>query len=144
MNQFVTEVTEEMLRTAFADNNWDHIIVHFTDGSTIGITAYSSYYGDEPRKESHIEWYEVSWGIDWEGANKLSDVVRICNTHADITRRNLEEKNKLRAYFDKHIKDGNYTAEEWDWYSDWHKDCYGYRPHGIVCGEYINPHAVIC
>jgi hypothetical protein len=32
----------------------------------------------------------------------------------------------------------------WDFYSDWHKDVFGYRPHGIVCGEYINPHTVKC
>lgn len=31
--------------------------------------------------------------------------------------------------------------EDWQWYSDYHKDVFGYRPHGIVCGEYINPHA---
>jgi hypothetical protein len=30
--------------------------------------------------------------------------------------------------------------DTWGWYSDWHKEVFGYRPHGIVCGEYIDPH----
>lgn len=55
-----------------------------------------------------------------------------------------EEEPKLRAYFKEHIEGKSWDEIDddcWGWYSDWHKDVYGYRPHGIVCGEYINPHA---
>ena len=38
---------------------------------------------------------------------------------------------KLRAYYDQHIADREWNEidpECWDFYSDWHKDVYGYRP----------------
>ena len=28
-------------------------------------------------------------------------------------------------------------------YSDWHKDVFGFRPHGMVCGQYVSPYAAI-
>lgn len=70
---------------------------------------------------------------------------------------------KIREYFNKYFKGKTWeqiSAEQkaleeayeagkrgdelpdvgdWSWYSDWHKDTFGYRPHGIVCGEYIRP-----
>jgi hypothetical protein len=57
-------------------------------------------------------------------------------------------EDKIKAYFNRHFKGKTWeeisSNEElcdcWDFYSDWHKDCYGYRPHGIVCGEYIRPY----
>lgn len=55
-----------------------------------------------------------------------------------------ENEPKIREYFATHFEGKTWPEidpEEWSWYSDWHKDVFGYRPHGIVCGEYINPHA---
>ena len=60
----------------------------------------------------------------------------------------LENEPKLRQYFLDHffgktsdeIFGDKELAERWDSYSDWHKDVFGYRPHGIVCGIYINPY----
>lgn len=59
--------------------------------------------------------------------------------------RKYRERNepKIREYFTKHIKGKTWAEIDpgmWSFYSDWHKDVFGYRPHGIVCGEYINPH----
>ena len=58
-----------------------------------------------------------------------------------------ENESKVRDYFNQwfagktwdEIRDNEELYERWGFYSDWHKDCYGYRPHGIVCGEYIRP-----
>ena len=55
-----------------------------------------------------------------------------------------ENEPKIREYFRKHFAGKSWSeidANCWDFYSDWHKDVFGYRPHGIVCGEYINIHA---
>lgn len=54
-----------------------------------------------------------------------------------------ENEPKLRAYFAEHFAGKTWDeidGYDWSWYSDWHKDVFGYRPHGIVCGEYINPY----
>lgn len=51
---------------------------------------------------------------------------------------------KIREFFAEHIEGKEWKdidPDMWSFYSDWHKDVFGYRPHGIVCGEYINPHA---
>ena len=63
---------------------------------------------------------------------------------AEEKRYREENEPKIREYFAEHFEGKEWNdidPEEWDWYSDWHKDVFGYRPHGIVCGEYINPHA---
>jgi hypothetical protein len=59
--------------------------------------------------------------------------------------KSYREKNEplIREFFAKNIEGKAWAEiepETWEWYSDWHKDVFGYRPHGIVCGEYINPH----
>ena len=53
-----------------------------------------------------------------------------------------ENEPKIRAYFAKYIEGRPWDEidpQDWEFYSDWHKDVFGYRPHAIVCGEYVNP-----
>ena len=55
----------------------------------------------------------------------------------------IENEPKIREFFAEHIEGKTWKEidpEIFQFYSDWHKDVFGYRPHGIVCGEYINPH----
>lgn len=38
------------------------------------------------------------------------------------------------AFYEAHIKGKTWEEidpEDWSWYSDWHKDMYGYRPRSI-------------
>lgn len=78
--------------------------------------------------------------LDWVLYNREEMVYN----YLDEEKRYREENEpKIREFFAKHIE--GKTGEEidpevWQWYSDWHKDVFGYRPHGIVCGEYINPY----
>lgn len=43
-------------------------------------------------------------------------------------------------YSTEYLTEALELSERWSSYSDWHKDVFGFRPHGMVCGEYINPH----
>ena len=64
---------------------------------------------------------------------------------AEERRYREENEPKIREYFAKYIEGRTWDSidpNDWDFYSDWHKEVFGYRPHGIVCGEYINPHTV--
>lgn len=90
-------------------------------------------------------------------AEDFDDLVDIVMNHpakqnevlAEEQRYFAENEPKLRAYFSKYfegktweeIRQDEELYSRLDFYSDWHKNVYGYRPHGIVCGEYINPHA---
>lgn len=68
----------------------------------------------------------------------------IFNYQEEEERYRRENEPKIRKFFAEHLEGKSwYEVDDnlWDFYSDWHKDVFGYRPHGIVCGEYINPHA---
>jgi hypothetical protein len=44
----------------------------------------------------------------------------------------------LRRFYDEHIAGRDWSEidpEAWDWYSDYHKDVFGYRPKTINFGE---------
>lgn len=62
---------------------------------------------------------------------------------AEEKRYREENEPKIREYFAEHFEGktwDNIDPERWDFYSDWHKDVFGFRPHGIVCGVYVSPH----
>lgn len=45
-----------------------------------------------------------------------------------------ENQASFNAFYEKHIKGKTWDEidqEAWDFYSDWHKDMYGYRPRTI-------------
>jgi hypothetical protein len=45
-----------------------------------------------------------------------------------------ENQASFDAFYEKHIKDKTWEEidkETWDFYSDWHKDMYGFRPRTI-------------
>lgn len=58
-----------------------------------------------------------------------------------------ENEDKVRAFFEEYfegktwaeIRNNPELYDAWGFYSDWHKDCFGYRPHDIVCGVYVSP-----
>ena len=73
----------------------------------------------------------------------LKDTNLFYNVAEENEKYRRENEPKIREYFAKYIEGrtfNNIDPQDWDFYSDWHKDVFGYRPHGIVCGEYINPH----
>ena len=80
--------------------------------------------------------------LDWVLENRPE---MIYDYVAEERRYREENEPKIREFFAKHIEGKTWEEidpECWGSYSDWHKDVFGYRPHGIVCGEYINPHTV--
>lgn len=45
-----------------------------------------------------------------------------------------ENEDEFQAFYKEHIEGKSWeeiNPEDWDFYSDWHKDMYGYRPHSI-------------
>jgi hypothetical protein len=78
--------------------------------------------------------------LDWVLENRPE---MIYDYVAEERRYREENEPKIRQFFAEHFEGKTrkeIDPEYWGWYSDWHKDVFGYRPHGIVCGEYINPH----
>ena len=129
------DVTEEMLRDCFTQNNWETVILRYKDGTDISISADVTH-----PHNVRAEWSVDEYTIDWNGgryhasASSLAEVAQICNDHTSIEASQDEQKEKLHAYFNMYIKGGRYTDEEWEWYSDWHKEVFGHRPNGIAFG----------
>lgn len=131
---------EEMFK-AMADNNFDDTTFVLADGSTAVVTP--CYYG-EARPDFKLEdmdYFLVACeGLPWLSGDSLDKVAKNFNDILRLRNEADEEKIQLRKYFEEHEKTG-WVDGDWGWYSDWHKDVYGYRPHGHVCGVYVNPHA---
>ncbi|MBR4432324.1 MAG: hypothetical protein IKS76_03870 [Paludibacteraceae bacterium] len=89
--------------------------------------------------EKHLDFV----GDDWDYYYGIYTTV--CAVEDDEFR--AENEDKVRAIFKKYfegktideIRNDPELYDRWGYYSDYHKDCFGYRPHGVVCGEYINP-----
>lgn len=91
--------------------------------------------------------YEVTFDMLFE-AILLLNPEWLIDEAAEEEAYRLENEPKLRQYFLdnflgktwQEIEGDEALYDKWGFYSDWHKDVYGYRPHGIVCGVYINPY----
>lgn len=79
-------------------------------------------------------------GFESTGFNTIEEVAEYINNYAEHKNRLSSEKEKITKYFNEEISKGK---GDWDWYSDWHKDVFGFRPHGMVCGQYVSPYATM-
>lgn len=71
----------------------------------------------------------LEMGIDEKWDDAYSEYTRL-NDILD-ERYRAENQNEFNAFYEKHIKGKSYDEirpEDWDFYSDWHKDMYGFRP----------------
>lgn len=130
-------LTVAAAQDAIRANNFKDTAFTCDDGTI--VTVVPCFYVDEPKSFDDIDYYLVYGGLPWMGDDKLEKVINEINNYSKLVAESDAEKAKLRAYFDDHQKNG-WSDESWSWYSDWHKDVYGYRPHGFVCGVYVRPY----
>lgn len=67
-----------------------------------------------------------AWNEAYKEYNRLRDV--------QDERFRAENQADFDAFYEKHIKGKTWAEidpEAWSFYSDWHKDMYGYRPKSI-------------
>lgn len=138
---FATAFNADMLEAIFAMNGWRETEITCPDGVTISVTPCS--YLDTICSSADCEYFLVYADIPYMGANNLTELAERINGHADALKELKAERYDLRCFFEKHEKNG-WSDDDWSCYSDWHKDLYGYRPHGHVCGEYVEPYKGAC
>lgn len=73
-----------------------------------------------------IEFFLVECRFPWASSSKIEDIAKLLNNWQANIDEEDSEKQKLRKYYEE-----NYGTEKFDggWFSDWHKDVYGFRPH---------------
>ncbi len=138
---FATAYNADMLEAIFSMNEWKETEITCPDGTVIAVSP--CYYGEAPATREAIEYYLVYSDIPWNGCDSLEKLAKKINGHAEAVAELDKERKELRAYFEAHERNG-WDSDSWSWYSDWHKDLYGYRPHGHVCGEYVEPYKGAC
>lgn len=134
--------TVEKMVEIFKAHDWDYDVKFvLDDGSCAWVTP--CYYGEKDPEDitlSDIEFFLVECeGLPYISDSKLEKVVSNFNRIHELREQEVREKDELRAYFEKHQATG-WDDYSFSFYSDWHKDIYGFRPHGYVCGVYVNPH----
>lgn len=147
MDNLIKAIKKELLKR-FTDAGWDEIKITMTINGDVLTINPCSQVCDNITDESQVEWYLVYGSSCTElGGDSLDKLCEQLATYEEMLNSLDNSKKKLRAFFEKHIlphkndKDWkSYESDAFEYYSDWHKDIYGYRPHGFVCGEYINPH----
>ena len=135
------KTTIESIIKAFEENHFKATTITCPDGVEVVVTPCS--YAEEITSVDQCDYFLVHGDMPWMGGSKLEDVVKEINDHARLAEELDNERKELRVFFDKHQTEG-WNDDAWSWYSDWHKDLYGYRPHGRVCGEYIEPYKGAC
>lgn len=129
------KLTVEGVTRLLRMNGWKDTKVVCPDGTRATISPCG--YGDI-HSVRDCDYFLLYWDMPWGGESSIEKLVDKLNRHAELKAEDEADKLKLRAYFDEHQANG-WTDSSWEFYSDWHKDIYGYRPHGLVCGEYVRP-----
>lgn len=130
-------LTYDFVENALVKNGFNPTSFTCDDGAEVVITP--CFYEDKVERADQCEYFLVDGDLPWMGGSSLEKVVNDLNRHASLVAESEDEKKQLLDFFNQHQVNG-WDDDSWSWYSDWHKDVYGYRPHGYVCGEYVRPY----
>lgn len=129
---------EEMFK-ALADNDFEETEFTLADGTIAVVDPCTPFSYKESFELKDFDYFLVYCeGLPWLSGETLDKVAENFNNIFALRNEADEEKIALRKYFEEGEKN-NWETSDWGYYSDWHKDVYGYRPHGHVCGVYVNP-----
>lgn len=131
------ELTVKQVIKAFEENEWKDTEIICPDGTKAVVAPC----GWDIKRIEDCDFFLIYWDMPWGGEDKVEKLVETLNKHADLVAENEKDKAQLLQFFTDHQKIG-WDDGSWSFYSDWHKDIFGYRPHGKVFGEYINPHRI--
>ena len=129
--------TTEQITKILKDNHFAETVITCPDGVDVVVKPCS--YADKITDISQCDYFLCYGDLPWMGDDTVEKITRQINEHAKDLAELMDERKELRQFFDDHQANG-WDDDSWSWYSDWHKDLYGYRPHGRVCGEYVEPY----
>ena len=133
----MVNLTKESIIKVFEENGWEKADFTCPDGTV--ATVSPCCYGHYTQSLATCEYFLIDWDMPWGGEDNIDDLVKTLNRHEELAKIQAENEKELRYFFEKHQQEG-WDDDSFQIYSDWHKDVYGYRPHGYVCGEYVRPY----
>lgn len=111
-----------ILTETFEKNGFEKALVETNEGSCY-ITPFC--YCNKPTKIEDVEYFLVDGPLPWLGGSNFEKVCEDIANITELVNEQTKEKQELNNYFDKYYGTDSF---DFDWYSDWHKDIYGYRP----------------
>ena len=96
------------------------------------INLYETMTNDEINKRMRELSNILDYGIS-DGWEKAYDEYFLLSAIMD-ERYRMENQEKFDAFYNEHIKGKSWEEihpQDWQYYSDWHKDMYGFRPRHV-------------
>lgn len=114
------------------------VIYRGSENAVCGLGLYDRTRAEELART--LDWYEIHKKIEeLDAQGKRKSVERETYMQAywindELVRETYREENepKLWAFYEKHKNEPKHSEDGetwWDFFSDWHKDVYGVRPH---------------
>ena len=118
-----TKALNKKIEEAIANGTNEINLTVKATGDKVKITLCSMV---DIKSVNDIEYFLMECRFPWAGSSKIEDIAKLLNNWQAKIDEDDEEKQKLRKYYEE-----NYGTEKFDdgWFSDWHKDVYGFRPH---------------
>lgn len=123
----MNKVKAELIRR-FEENNWNEITITMKcDNAVVVITPCTM--GCVPmNKIEDVDYFLMKCTtINTCGSENLDDIVKFLVNYEKEVKENETDIEKCRKYWEKHVKNSTDKYMD-DFYSDWHKDLFGYRP----------------
>ena len=118
-----TKALNKKIEEAIANGTNEIDLTIKATGDKVKITLCSMV---DIKSVNDIEYYLLDCRFPWAGSSSIESIAKLLNNWQAKIDEDDEEKQKLRKYYEE-----NYGTEKFDddWFSDWHKDVYGFRPH---------------
>lgn len=129
------EMTLDYIKNAIKKNNFGATNFEDEDTGAIVVVEPCSYF-EGITDFSQIDFYSMRCNMV-DGMCGSSDIEKIAKTIQNIAGEiadSEKDKVELREYYEKYLTPEKRAENEevwqghFDFYSDWHKDVYGYRP----------------
>ena len=118
-----TKALNKKIEEAIANGTNEINLTIKATGDKVKITLCSMV---DIKSVNDIEYYLLDCRFPWAGSSSIESIAKLLNNWQAKIDEDDEEKQKRRKYYEE-----NYGTEKFDdgWFSDWHKDVYGFRPH---------------
>ena len=116
--------TAERILEELEANNWEDTTFYLADGSETVVSPCMYGEGDSRTCDYFLVHHSE---LPWLSTDSAKDLANTFNNICNIRNEQYEDEKKLHEYYAKYSKLG-WPDGSADFYSDWHKDVYGYRP----------------
>ena len=117
--------TKEMISQLCEQNNYQNFVLRMTNGDQLTITPCLS---TNTHCMQDIEWWLVRAPIPFLDAATIEELINTLNHYETIVVNHANQKAQLKTFYLTNIYNKCASPEIQDYYSDWHKDIFGFRP----------------